>query len=265
MKTTFLKNVSLAIMITVCFSVIFAYTFSYFSSDQNFKATLIPVQEENEVLHSVSTPEQKEYARENLAITLPAEYEKMARFILMQIPESHFQSLRKIVADTTPGARRGLASFKSMYLGVQEIHSSQEFRRVFIHELGHVLDLGGLVASQKKLDSGFRDGANVIYETDPSLDFYRLCWTKEHMQNGKCSDLDFVSKYGQADAFEDFAESYLLFIENNASFVEMAKESDVIAKKYQFFAQIVFNGKIPQTGTAKLPQMARVWDLTEVQ
>lgn len=234
-----------------------------FYQDQIF-ASLIPTVEEKEVVHAVPVLQKKVYARTDLLITLPKEQEAEARSILAEIPASHFQSLKKIVADTDPNARRGLASFKSLYLGVNNIHSAQEFRRVLIHEIGHVLDLGGLTATEKKVDSGFRDGSNIIYETDPSLDFYQLCWSDEHTQNGKCGELDFVSRYGATDPFEDFAESYLLFIENNASFVEMTKQSDVLAQKYDFFAQTVFNEEIPQTGFAKLTKSGRVWDLTEV-
>lgn len=264
MKKHFL--LALGFIFTFIFTLLAGSVFFALHQDQ-ILAFLLHTQttEEKEVVHAVPALEKAVYARADLLITLPKEQEMQARSILAEIPASHFQSLKKIVADTDPNARRGLASFKSLYLGVSNIHSAQEFRRVLIHEIGHVLDLGGLTAIERKVDSGFRDGSNVIYESDPSLDFYRLCWENEYTQNGNCGEMDFASRYGSTDAFEDFAESYLLFTENNASFVEMAKQSVVMAEKYDFFAQTVFNGKIPQTGSAQLPKSGRVWDLTEIQ
>jgi len=223
------------------------------------------VQKEQE-MHSVAQVEleKKKYERDGLTIDLPESFDAIAREVLSSIPESQTRSLTRIIGEHGKDAKRGLASFKSMYIGIDNIETDEEFRRVFIHELGHILDLGGLKASSRKIDSGFRDGSNVIYNTDASLDFYTLCWDTEHDLSGQCSDLDFVSEYAQADSFEDFAESYLLFVENNESFVEMAKESEVLQKKYNFFAETVFNGKFENTAKAELPKEDRVWDLTKV-
>ncbi len=208
--------------------------------------------------------EKNKAIHEDLKIDLPKSYENIAKEIILELPSTHTFPLKKIVAEYGENVRRGLASFKSMYLGVDVIKNEQEFRRVFIHEMGHIVDLGALKAKEKKDGSGFRDGSNIIYETDPSLDFYRLCWEDEYTQNGECDNLDFVSEYSETDAFEDFAESYLLFFENNKSFKSMASKSKAIAKKYDFFANVVFNGNFKKTPKGNLPEDERVWDLTQV-
>ena len=197
-------------------------------------------------------------------IDLPDNYKKIVENVLQEMPKKHLSSLERIIAEPGSNARRGLASFKSIYLGVDVMQNDAEFRRVFIHEIGHVIDLGVLTASNKEIASDFRDGVNIIYQSDPSLLFYELCWLDEYTPNGNCNDLDFVSEYSQTDVFEDFAESYLLFVENNASFLEMTQESEVLAKKYNFLAQYVFSNNFKKTPLVTLPRGERVWDLTLV-
>ena len=220
------------------------------------------VVESQEIAHAIPSYEKNLYYRDDLRIDLPEEYEVIAREVLAQMPESQIFSLKKVVADYDQKARRGLASFKSMYIGVNNIDSAEEFKRVFIHELGHVVDLGALQPNVTAEKSEFRDGSNTMYNTDASLDFYRLCWADEHTQNGNCREQDFVSGYASTDAFEDFAESYLLFVENNETFEDMAGESDVIQAKYDFFAEQVFNNKFEKTGGFDLDPEERPWDLT---
>ena len=197
-------------------------------------------------------------------IDISEKYQSIIHEVLTKIPAYHISSLTKIIEDQDPEASRGLASFKSIYLGTNNIFDLEEFKRVFIHEIGHVVDLGALKETEKKQDSGFRDGINIIYETDPSLIFYQLCWITETSRNQNCDDLDFVSGYAQTDVFEDFAESYLLFLENNLSFQEMAKNSEIIKKKYDFLANVVFKNDFLITEEIDLPWQKRVWDLTKV-
>ncbi|MBT4936653.1 hypothetical protein HON22_01935 [Candidatus Peregrinibacteria bacterium] len=209
--------------------------------------------------------QKKTFDNPHVHIQVPKEQERLVREILAEIPESHLSSLKKIEAEFGDDKRRGLASFRSIYLGVDAIESEQELRRVLIHEIGHVVDLGALQGKRGSEKSAYKDGSNSISVSDPSIDFYSLCWGDEHTQNTNCSDKDFVSEYAQVDVFEDFAESYLLFTENNESFKAMAEESDVIAQKYEFFASTVFNGNFESSPASQgIIAGERVWDLTKV-
>ena len=44
---------------------------------------------------------------------------------------------------------------------------------IFVHELGHVVDLG-LLKGKNRQASEFRDGSTPIYSDDQSLNFYRI-------------------------------------------------------------------------------------------
>ena len=243
------------------------------NSDQEFIFNKISVEEEENQQSEEVSPKveinsdqgvKNNIKNEVLHISLPQDYKLFIEETLEDIPQNHYSSLKNIKADYTDSGRRGLASYRTIYLDLNLIETSEEFKRVFIHEIGHVVDLGLLRSENQYIDSGFRDGSNVIYETDPSLDFYRLCWDNEVSLNYNCIEDDFVSQYGMTDAFEDFAESYLLFVENNGSFKQMAYQSDILMQKYLFFANVVFQGDYEETPAISFPQGERVWDLTLV-
>jgi len=184
------------------------------------------------------------------------------RQVLDTLPLEHLSSLQKIAKPSFASDRRALASDRSIYLNLDLIKSERELRRVLIHEVGHVLDLGKLKAREKMKASEFKDGSQIIYETDESLDFYRICWESSTQMKVNCQSTDFPSLYAQTDVFEDFAESYLLFVENQQAFKLMAESSAAMQAKYNFFRQIFGDEKI-QTGLYQGFQAdKRVWDLT---
>lgn len=204
------------------------------------------------------------YDREDLLVKLPVDKEKFARSILSELPEDHSFALKKLIGESGEDARRGLASYKSIYLGLDKILTKNEFRRVLIHEMGHIVDLGVLKHSNTNKRSNYKDGSNTIYDSDLSLDFYKLCFDTETTQNGNCDSKDFVSEYAQVDVFEDFAESYLLFVENNKTFQKMAENSEILSQKYDFFKNIVFANQFKNTEELKnVSSEDRVWDLTK--
>ena len=198
-------------------------------------------------------------------IQAPEEYETHIHSILQDVPEEHLVSLKKVAVEYGENQRRGLASFRSIYLGVDAIQTEEELRRVLIHEIGHIVDLGMLKGKKNFPHSPFKDGSKAITISDPSLNFYSLCWETSYEQKDVCNAQDFVSEYAQTDVFEDFAESYLLFIENNQSFIDMAQESSILQSKYDFLATTVFHNDFDITPASKdLALHSRVWDLTRV-
>ena len=129
-----------------------------------------------------------------------------------------------------------------------------------IHEMWHVFDLWYLKSKEKKIISNFKDWTQKIYADDPSVEFYSFCFKDEFTLNWKCETKDFASKYSKTDVFEDFAESFLLYIENNKSFKEMAVNSEIMEKKYNFFKKYFW--EIDSWKYFWQKKWKRVWDLT---
>ena len=187
---------------------------------------------------------QKKINQENLKSKIifkktPKTNEKIIKKFLEKFKNKNFfLSLKKI--SWASSKNRGLAWASKIYFNFDKIDNNQEFKRVMIHEMWHVFDLWFLNSNEKKIASNFKDWTKTVYADDPSVEFYSLCFSNENTKNWKCKTKDFPSKYWQTDPFEDFAESFLLFIENNSSFKEMWKESNIMQKKYNFIEKYLW-------------------------
>jgi len=148
-----------------------------------------------------------------------------------------------------------------------------EFRALFIHEFGHLVDLGCLTGTPESGPSAFIDGADVMYNNDPSVAFYNISWSSTDTKRKGVRSEDFVSGYASWDPFEDLAESVSYFALQNHAFAERAKENAAIAAKYNWIATYVFSntatiafgqsewkGQVPWD-TTKLPY---VWNAGQV-
>lgn len=181
--------------------------------------------------------EKKEIIKEEKKIfyNIPESKEKIINNFLEKFSDKNYFSHIEKISYRKNSTNRWLASWTKIYFDFEKIDTSEEFKRVMIHEMWHIFDLWYLKSSEEKIFSNFKDWTKKIYADDPSVEFYSICFSDEYTQNWKCEKQDFVSKYAQTDVFEDFAESFLLFIENNNSFKEMANESKIIKEKYDFF------------------------------
>ncbi len=102
-----------------------------------------------------------------------------------------------------------------------------------------------------------------MYESDPSLDFYRISWSNEKTRGKEAVNFDFVSGYAMTDPFEDFAESYVYYVLHNADFKAKAQTSDALYQKYVFMKNTVFKGYEFATGEYKPEELnRRPWDIT---
>jgi len=173
--------------------------------------------------------------------------------------KKYFSHINKI-SYRKNSTNRGLASSKNIYFDFKKIDTNKEFKRVMIHEMWHIFDLGYLKSKEKKVLSNFNDWTQKIYADDPSVEFYSLCFKDEYELNWNCKKEDFASKYWQTDVFEDFAESFLLYIENNDSFKLMANESRIMKKKYNFLKKYFWEINTEKYSWQKTGK--RVWDLT---
>lgn len=100
-----------------------------------------------------------------------------------------------------------------------------EFTSVFIHELGHYIDIYYLTPSLKD---------------DPSNDFYKISWKWEKVLKAWEKTDNFVSWYAMTNRYEDFAESFTFFVLHNKEFYKKAWENQTLRKKYDFFEEVLF-------------------------
>ena len=134
---------------------------------------------------------------------------------LERLPNEVSSKLKVLILNFV-GGDRGLADSEKVILRCDV--ELEERLRVFLHEMGHVayLSSSSLIRSE-----------------------YKKLWEKS-------GEGDFVSGYAQEDEFEDFAESFLAFVEFGGSF--RGSGSLVVAEKYDFieknfFPDRVYNGE----------------------
>ncbi len=193
---------------------------------------------------------------------LNSEKKKEIASVLAKLPPEHLSTLKNLVLDYNPKAHRGLGGKSLIILRAVDMDET-EFYGVLIHEIGHSVDLGHLNETEKKKISEFDDGKKPVYETDPSLDFYRISWTDEKTRKRDVSNMDFVSGYALSDPFEDFAECYVYYVLHNKEFKSKTQTSAKLLQKYNFFKEKVFDGKEFDTGTYLTEGLkSRPWDIT---
>lgn len=180
---------------------------------------------------------------------------------LKKLPEEHANSVENIILDYNPEAHRGLGGNSMIILrGVNM--GTEEMVSVMIHELGHNVDYAYLVPKEEERASVFRDGALTLYETDASLDFYRISWLSNNKRKNAATNMDFVSGYAMSDPFEDFAESYVFYVLHNKDFKVLAASSDALYAKYSFMKHEVFDSLEFDTGDGEIKENLRPWDIT---
>lgn len=195
--------------------------------------------------------------------TLPNRVQKVLERHFETLPCSLLQSLRAVEIFEDPSAPRAMAG-RSILKIRKDIIGGTDFDKVLLHELGHVIDLGGLQGTADSGESAYKDGMISIYNNDPSVLFYEISWGKESEKKQGASELDFVSGYAASDAFEDFAESLLYYKEHGEEFRLLAEDNVALAQKYAFFQEEVFAGKEFSTGKKFVETKSRPWDATKI-
>jgi len=149
-----------------------------------------------------------------------------------------------------------------MIFHVDSIETSNELISVFIHEMGHIVDLGVLQGKKGRV-SKFRDGNKAILADDKSLLFYKISWKDGKTRLPHATQKDFISGYAMYSPFEDFAEAYIFYRLHGEKFRQIAKESPALKRKYSFFKKNVFDGEEFQTDKPKEKFVHGVlWDAT---
>lgn len=155
------------------------------------------------------------------------------------LPSWHTRSLKSLEIYNDTNISRGLSSSSKIILHTNSIDSTDELKSVLIHEMGHIVDLGGF-KGRTGHKTNFKDGPKNILSDDLSLKFYQISWTKSDKKRSDSQQQDFVSGYAQYDCFEDFAESYLMYRLHGEKFRHLMQDSDALKKKYSFLKKYVF-------------------------
>lgn len=221
------------------------------SSSSSSAVTVRPKQRSTELLAVVNQPEIK------------LEQRKIADEVLRNMPEKCRDTLQSFYVRYDHPEHRGLAGKSVMVLDGSV--PDDEFRALFIHEFGHVLDLGCHIGNMNKGESRFVDGKDVIYADDPSLGFYQISWITSTTQRSDAKPEDFVSGYASYDVFEDFAETFAYYVLQNEAFQKRAQTNAVMKAKYDWLSENVFNGQ-PSLATGKSEWTGSVpWDVTKLE
>ena len=181
---------------------------------------------------------------------------------LTTIPAKLTISLSEIKLFFSKRNPRGLSNSHLIELRCGSLNEN-EIVGVFVHELGHIIDLGKMKGTSS-ISSNFVDGRFKIPTDDPSVSFYRLSWQNEKKQKALAVREDFVSGYAMSDPFEDFAESFNFYVLHGKDFRAIKKESHTLAKKYEFLKNEVFEG-IEFDSMRSTKNGKRVWDSTLVE
>lgn len=187
--------------------------------------------------------------------------ESQIQTALQKLPAAHVATIRNIILDYNEEAHRGLGGSSMVILRAVNM-GTDEMLSVLVHELAHNVDFGYLEPTRNTRESSFKDGQLPLYESDPSLDFYRISWLKNDQRRKAANNMDFVSGYAMSDPFEDFAETYTYYVLHNKDFKALAASSDALLAKYRFMKYRVFGGNEFDTGDGEVRLFTRPWDVT---
>jgi len=155
-----------------------------------------------------------------------------------------------------------MANKEKLILHIPAIENKEELTAVFIHEMGHIVDLG-MINSINGGATEFYDNDKPIFSKDQSIQFYRLSWQTSYTLKPTAKREDFVSGYAMTEAFEDFAESYLFYRLHGDKFRRIMSQSEALRKKYDFLKEKVFNGEEFQTDHTDTTFVHNtIWDAT---
>ena len=154
------------------------------------------------------------------------------------------------IIDSTRTDPRGQMSAHQITLA-SSIASPTETLCVFTHESGHVVDIYRLVGT--------------TFTEDPSSQFYRISWTSTYNIKKTDAIADFVSGYALTNQYEDFAETFAMYVLHNDEFKARAAKDVPLQAKYDFMHSVVFrDDSFVGTSFSLDPVPNYLWDTTKL-
>ncbi len=176
--------------------------------------------------------------------------------------------LYSLTLHSEKGSRRWRAGSKTITLNMGNFHNDEEFIEILTHELWHIVDLSVLQWNSRLIQNSFYNVDNSFFRIDdPSVDFYTISRKNNTTRHADARTLSFVGGYAMSDPFEDFAESFNLYLNHHHVFSVLATTDQNLRKKYQFMSKL-FDKQYLQSdyGTAlamKRKLQTRPWDTTK--
>mgnify|MGYP001608498756 CR=1 FL=1 len=158
---------------------------------------------------------------------------------LSVLPKEHIQAIHSLTLSFDPTMRRGLAGGNTLIIRCVDI-SEKELAAVLVHEVGHVVDTGLLHASSSDKKTSFADRGQTVYSTDPSVRLYAVSWEDNRSFTGQ--NIDAVSGYSLSNPYEEFAETYAMYVLHGRLFRAYAGNNLKLDQKYRFMKNEVFDG-----------------------
>lgn len=190
----------------------------------------------------------------------------LADEVIKLLPQNCQDSLRHFYVKSING--RALGGKSTIIINGDAFTKStpeadQEFRALFVHEMGHVLDLGCFQGSPYSGNTTYLDGEEMMYADDPSVQFYRISWLASNNQREGVTSEDFVSGYASWDMFEDFGESFAYYVLHRSEFAKRAQQNTALAAKYNWFQTYLPN--LPTVAVSNYEWNGVIpWDITKL-
>lgn len=94
--------------------------------------------------------------------------------------------------------------------------------------------------------------------------FYTICWSEATVLRSGVSAAAFVSGYAASNQYEDFAETFAMYVFHNKAFQERALKNSLLQQKYDFLHEYVFGEFFLSSSYEKDTIPAKIWDVTKV-
>ncbi|MDD2916400.1 MAG: hypothetical protein PHH70_00995 [Candidatus Gracilibacteria bacterium] len=192
-----------------------------------------PTLEKSADIPVVTSTPRKNIPKDPLTIAFNPEYIKIDNNTLNRLKEvihsAYFQSKvtpLHIILDSERYEPRGQVVGNKLILSTLITNDTEEIK-VFVHELGHIVDIFYLKKG--------------VFGGDISDIFYSIAWDAFNTKKKGQKITDFVSGYALSNKYEDFAESFAFYVFHNEAFAREAKKDAFLQQKYDFFRKYVFD------------------------
>lgn len=155
-------------------------------------------------------------------------HQELADKVLRTLPAGCRDHLRNFYVQYTNIKSRGLGGKTTIIIAGNV--SDEEFAALLTHECGHVIH-SNMMGTSYASATDFRDGKDMFYADSPVVSFFSISWTEADVLRAEAKKADFVSGYADSDAFEDFAETFAMYILHRDAFEQRAKTNTAIAAK----------------------------------
>lgn len=154
-----------------------------------------------------------------------------------------------IIIDTDRIEPRWQMYNESITLG-SSMSSLSEIAKVLVHEIGHMID----IYTFKK----------TLKNSDLSDEFYRISWKDATTIKAGVPQKAFISGYAATNQYEDFAESFTMYIFHNKEFFKRTQDNELLKLKYTFLKNRVFWTIFTGTSYEQNTIPQKIWDVTKI-